>query len=426
MFVCKYLIIEEFKSELESNGIELSVDCTDECAHIEDMCADAITQFYIRFQAWHIQYAGVQALLLNHAQEAVERTKKDERRLVGYMASPILTRGVEPVSVEQLECTADFVVPSFRNVPAREVNEINKIHIVHLGKHTASQTVAHGTYLVEFYLLLDIEFPTFVFVGTSHHTLQATFVVEDESRHARTHVHLPSAVHVIIQTRCPLHTDAGCKTVVARWNVVLLQLWPDKVLKVFLALVNQRTPVHGSTYLYQQSVDRLYRVEHVQVNIPEVIQLHIVEAEKAVGQSAQLIQNHTAVDAVTVTDGHFESAQFFGPILVGHATFRIQFLVLEVITYLRSYLQHPSAWEQAIVLEFLLVRYPFAMAIVEHHRIDERRTFHASESRNIYIVVSYEHIAQLSPELGRFRLLVFFFRLRLSDGIPSYGIASVK
>ena len=93
------------------------------------MCTDAVTQLHVRIQVRHEEHTTIEALLLNHPQPSVQRTQKDERRFVSDMSPPILTRGVVPLSVQQLEGATDFIVPIFRNVASLEVHEIHEIDI---------------------------------------------------------------------------------------------------------------------------------------------------------------------------------------------------------------------------------------------------------------------------------------------------------
>ena len=196
--------MEKFERELKSYGIELAIDAAYEDTRIEHMGTDAIAQFYVRIEMWHEEQASVETLLLDHTQQAVQGAQEDERRLVYHMASPVLARRVVPSSIQELESTSYFVVPSFREVASLKVGKVHEVDIVHFGKQTETGTIAQGADLVELDLMLNIEFHTFVLIVTTEYALQSALVVEDECRHTGTDIHLTVSIHIIIHTRGPL------------------------------------------------------------------------------------------------------------------------------------------------------------------------------------------------------------------------------
>ena len=134
--------MEKFERELESHGIELAIDATHKDTSIEHMGTDAITQLHVRIEVWHEEQASVETLLLDHTQQAVQRAQEDERRLVHHMASPVLAWRVVPSSIQELEGTSYFVVPSFGQVASLEVGKIHEVDIIHFCKQSETGTIA--------------------------------------------------------------------------------------------------------------------------------------------------------------------------------------------------------------------------------------------------------------------------------------------
>ena len=283
-------IVEQFERELESHGIEFSIHAADESADIEDMRTDAITQLDLRFQVRHKQNASIQTLVLNHAQPSVQGTQQDKRRLIGDMASPIPTGGVEPLPVQKLEGTSYFIVPSFRDIAPAEIDIIDKVNVVHFGKQSESGTIAQCTNLVKFDFLLHIKLHTFVFIITTEHTFQSSFIVQDESGHTGAYVHLSFAVHIIIHARRPLDANARGKTIIGGTEIHVVQQAPsglrDEVRQIQMVPLDERAPMHGGTRLNQQAVHRLDAVENIQVYVLEIVQIQVLEIDGAVRNGA--------------------------------------------------------------------------------------------------------------------------------------------
>ena len=60
------LIVEQFESKFETNGIKLSVHGIDKDTHIEYVCTDAIAYFNIWIQTRHEQDSSIKSLMLYH------------------------------------------------------------------------------------------------------------------------------------------------------------------------------------------------------------------------------------------------------------------------------------------------------------------------------------------------------------------------
>ena len=73
----------------------------------------------------------------------------------------------------------------------------------------------------------------------------------------------------------------------------------------------------------------------------------------------------------------------------------IQFLLCEVITHLRNYVQQPVVMKKLIVFKLLLIRDTVAMTITNQKRINKRRACNISYLRHIDIVTAYQRIAKL-------------------------------
>ena len=134
--------MEKFERELKSYGIELAIDAAYEDTRIEHMGTDAIAQFYVRIEMWHEEQASVETLLLDHTQQAVQGAQENERWFVHHMTSQVLARRVVPSSIQKLEGTSYFIVPSFGQVASLEVGKIHKVDIIHFCKQSETGTIA--------------------------------------------------------------------------------------------------------------------------------------------------------------------------------------------------------------------------------------------------------------------------------------------
>ena len=135
-------VIEQFESELEAETVELSVLESGKCTDIEDVCANAIPHFDVRSEMGHEEDAAIKALVLDHAEPFVERTEQDERRLISKVSAHIVSRGVVPVLVQQLEGSANIIIPSFGEVASGKVGKVHEVNVVHFGKQTEAGPIA--------------------------------------------------------------------------------------------------------------------------------------------------------------------------------------------------------------------------------------------------------------------------------------------
>ena len=126
------------------------------------------------------------------------------------------------MSVQQMECSSDFIVPIIRYVASLKVYKIHKVNVVHFGKRSHTRTITKCTDLVQFYLLLHFKFPAFMFIITIEQSFETSFIVQDESRHTGTHIHLSTSIHIIIQTWRPFQPDAWSKAIVIGTDIQII------------------------------------------------------------------------------------------------------------------------------------------------------------------------------------------------------------
>ena len=130
------------------------------------------------------------------------------------MPADVLAGRVIPTPVEQLEHSADFIIPAYGKIGTGQIGEIHKIKLFLIRKSTPAEAVVNVTHQSQRDVVLEVHFNTFVLSGAMHDTADTALPVYGNGGIFGMKVDFTVAAHIIILTGSPRQAYTGCKAVI--------------------------------------------------------------------------------------------------------------------------------------------------------------------------------------------------------------------